>query len=172
MEGIASQRGIAWRCADSLSLREFLGFAAMESSPDHSSLTRVRKRLPLEIHAEVFARVVSIAAKKELLKGKRVAVDATTLEANTAIKSIVRRNTGEEWQVYLKRLMQEEGLIDEDDEPTNEDLRRFDKQRKNKKLSNAEWVSGTDPSRRITKMKDGRTHLAYKTENVVDLETD
>ena len=171
-EGIASQRGIAWRCADSLSLREFLGLAATETSPEHSSLTRVRKRLPLEVHNEVFLLVLSIAAEKQLLQGKRVAVDATTLEANAAMKSIVRRDTGEDWQEYLKRLMQEEGLIEEGDDPSDEALRRFDKQRKNKKVSNEEWVSETDASSRITKMKDGRTHLAYKAENVVDLETD
>ena len=171
-EGIASQRGIAWRCADSLSLREFLGLSATESSPDHSSLTNVRNRLPLEVHAEIFCLVLEIAADKKLLSGKRVAVDATTLEANAAMKTIVRRDTGEDWKEYLKRFMQEEGLIDDDDEPSDEDLRRFDKQRKNKKVSNDEWVSKTDPDSRITKMKDGRTHLAYKAENVVDLETD
>ena len=171
-EGISSQRGIAWRCADSLSLREFLGLAATESSPDHSSLTKVRNRLPLELHVEVFRLVLQIAAQANLLQGKQVAVDATTLEANAAMKSIVRRDTGEDWKQYLKRLMQEAGLIDEDDAPTDEDLRRFDKQRKNKKVSNEEWASPTDSDSRIIKMKDGRTHLAYKAENVVDLETD
>lgn len=171
-EGIASQRGIAWRCSDSLSLREFLGLAPTESAPDHSSLTKIRDRVPLEVHADVFRLVLQIAAEKKLLKGKTVAVDATTLEANAAMKSIVRHDTGEDWKAYLKRLMQEEGLIDEDDEPTDEELRRYDKQRKNKKVSNDEWGSPTDPDSRITKMKDGRTHLAYKAENVVDLETD
>lgn len=171
-EGIASQRGIAWRCSDSLSLREFLGVAPTKASPEHSSLTRVRDRLPLEVHAEVFQLVLKLAAEKKLLRGKTVAVDSTTLEANAAMKSIIRRDTGEDWNAYLKRLMQEEGLIEEDDEPTDEDLRRFDKQRKNKKVSNEEWVSTTDPQSRITKMKDGRTHLAYKAENVVDADTD
>lgn len=171
-EGIASQRGIAWRCSDSLSLREFLGLAPIESAPDHSSLTKIRDRLPLEVHVEVFRLVLQIAAEKKLLKGKTVAVDATTLEANAAMKSIVRHDTGDDWKAYLKRLMQEEGLIGEDDEPTDEELRRYDKQRKNKKVSNEEWGSPTDPDSRITKMKDGRTHLAYKAENVVDLETD
>ena len=171
-EGIGSQRGIAWRCSDSLSLREFLGVPPTEASPDHSSLTRLRDRLPLEVHVDVFRLVLQVAAEKKLLKGKQVAVDATTLEANAAMKSIVRRDTGEDWKAYLKRLMQEEGLIDKGDEPTDEELRRFDKQRKNKKVSNDEWMSPTDPDSRITKMKDSRTHLAYKAENVVDLETD
>ncbi len=171
-EGIGSQRGIAWRCADSLSLRTFLGVPLTEETPDHSSLTRVRDRLPLEVHVEVFRFVLGVASEQGLLKGKTVAVDATTLEANAAMKSIVRRDTGEDWNEYLKRLMQEEGLIEQGDDPSDEELRRYDKQRKNKKVSNAEWVSETDPESRITKMKDSRTHLAYKAEHVIDLETE
>jgi len=171
-EGIGTQRGIAWRCSDSLSLRDFLGLAATEDSPEHSSLTRIRERLPLDVHVAVFQFVLQIAAEKNLLKGKTVAVDATTLEANAAMKSIVRRDTGEDWNEYLRRLMLEEGLIEEQDQPNDEELRRFDKQRKNKKVSNDEWMSSTDPDSRITKMKDGTTHLAYKAEHVVDLETD
>ncbi len=171
-EGLGSQRGIAWRCADSLSLRTFLGVPLTENTPDHSSLTRVRDRLPLEVHVEVFRFVLQVASEKGLLKGKTVAVDATTLEAGAAMKSIVRRDTGEDWNEYLKRLMQAEGLITEDDDPSDEQLRRYDKQRKNKKVSNDEWMSTTDTDSRITKMKDGRTHLAYKAEHVVDLETE
>jgi transposase len=168
-EGIGSQRGIAWRCADSLSLREFLGIPLTEETPDHSSLTRVRDRLSLEVHAAVFQWVLALAAEKKLLPGKTVAVDATTLEADAAMKSIVRRETGEDWNEYLRRLMKErEGV----ENPTDEDLRRFDKQRKDKRVSNDEWVSETDPDSRITKMKDGTTHLAYKAEHVVDLKTE
>jgi transposase len=135
-------------------------------------LTRVRDRLPLEVHTDVFRFVLQVVDGAGLLKGKTVAVDATTLEANAAMKSIVRRDTGEDWNEYLKRLMLAESLIDEEDEPTSEELRRFDKGRKNKRVSNAEWGSSTDPDSRITKMKDGRTHLAYKAEHVVDLETE
>jgi hypothetical protein len=171
-EGLGSQRGIAWRCADSLSLRAFLGVPLTEETPDHSSLTRVRDRLPLEVHSEVFRFVLKAAAEHGLLKGKTVAVDSTTLEANAAMKSIIRRDTGEDWNAYLRRLMQEEGLIEKGDEPTDEELRRFDKKRKNKRVSNDEWVSKTDAESRITKMKDGRTHLAYKAEHVIDLETE
>lgn len=167
-EGIASQRGIAWRCSDSRSLQEFLGLAADESSPDHSSMTRTRKRLPVSVDEEVFRFVLTLAAEKDLLKGRTVAVDATTLEANAAMKSIIRKDTGEDWQEYLRRLAEAEGI----ENPTEEDLRRFDKKRKNKKVSNAEWQSKTDADGRIAKMKDGRTHLAYKAENVVDLDTD
>lgn len=168
-EGIGSQRGIAWRCGDSLSLREFLGIPLTEETPDHSSLTRVRDRLPLEIHTAVFQWVLTLAAEKKLLPGKTVAVDATTLEADAAMKSIVRRDTGEDWNEYLRRLLKErEGV----ENPTDEELRRFDKQRKDKRVSNEEWVSETDPDSRITKMKDGTTHLAYKAEHVVDLDTE
>jgi transposase len=171
-EGIGSQRGIAWRCADSLSLREFLGVPLSEETPDHSSLTRTRDRLPVETHAAVFQFVLRVADEKGLLKGKTVAVDATTLEANAAMKSIVRRDTGEDWQEYVKRLMHEAGEIAEGDEPTVEEIARFDRKRKDKKVSNLEWQSETDPDSRITKMKDSRTHLAYKAEHAIDLETE
>jgi len=167
-EGIQSQRGIAWRCSDSLSIRSFLGLAEDKQSPEHSSLTRVRKRLPLEVHQEVFKFVLRIAVEKKLVKGKVVAVDATTLEANAAMKSIVRKDSGEDYTEFLRRLAEEEGIED----PSDEDLRRFDKRRKGKKVSNKEWESSTDPASRIAKMKDGRTHLAYKAENTIDLESD
>lgn len=171
-EGLGSQRGIAWRCADSLSLREFLGVPLSEDTPDHSSLTRTRDRLPLSVHTAVFQFVLRVADEKGLLKGQTVGVDATTLEADAAMKSIVRRDTGENWQEYVRRLMQEAGQIEEGDEPSAEEIARFDRQRKNKKVSNQEWQSETDPDSRITKLKDGRTHLAYKAEHVVDLDTE
>jgi transposase len=168
-EGIGSQRGIAWRCGDSLSLREFLGTPLTEATPDHSSMTRVRDRLPLEIHTAIFQLVLKLAAEKGLLNGKTVAVDSTTLEANAAMKTIVRRDTGEDWNEYLRRLMLErEGV----ENPTDEELRRFDRNRKDKRVSNEEWMSPTDPDSRIAKMKDGRTHLAYKAEHVIDLKTE
>jgi transposase len=171
-EGIDSQRGIAWRCADSLSLREFLGIPLGEQTPDHSTLSLTRRRLPPEVFREVFQFVLGIAAGKQLLSGKTVGVDSTTLEANAAMKSIVRRDTGEDWQEYVTRLMRAEGAIEPGQEPSDEELRRFDKGRKNKKVSNEEWVSETDAESRIAQLKDGRTHLAYKAEHVVDLESD
>ena len=121
---------------------------------------------------EVFEFVLKIAAEKKLLAGQTVGVDSTTLEANAAMKSIVRKDTGEDWKHYVTRLMREEGVIGADVQPTDEEVRRFDKQRKNKKVSNDEWESATDPDARITKMKDGTTHLAYKAEHVVDLDSD
>jgi transposase len=172
-EGINSQRGIAWRCSDSLSLREFLGVPLGEDSPDHSSLSYIRQRLPHSVHEAVFVWVLALAQEKKLLKGKTVGVDSTTLEADAALKSIVRKDTGEDWKEYLTRLMKEAGLIeDDDDPPSDEQLRKFDKTRTDKKVSNDEWMSPHDPDSRIARMKDGTTHLAYKAEHVVDLETE
>lgn len=167
-EGIQSQRGIAWRCSDSLSLRSFLGLGATDESPHHSSLTRVRKRLPQEVHHAVFEFVLRVAIERGLLKGKTVAVDSTTLEANAAMKSIVRKDSGEDYKEYIRRLAEAESI----EEPSEEDLRRFDKRRKGKKTSNKDWESASDPESRIARMKDGRTHLAYKAENTIDLDTD
>ena len=166
-EGLGSQRGIAWRCADSLSLRSFLGVGLTKGTPEHSSMTRIRKRLPEEVFEQVFTFVLAVAVEHGLVKGKTIAVDATTLEANAAMKSLVRRDTGEDWKAFVRRLAEAEGL----ENPTDEELRRFDRKRK-KKTSNKEWESATDPASRVTKMKDGRTHLAYKAEHAVDLESE
>jgi transposase len=167
-ESLNAQRAIAWKCADSLSVRTFLGLEVTDAAPDHSSLTRIRQRLPLEVHLEAFQWVLDVAQTKGLLRGKVLAVDATTLEANAAMKSMVRRVSGEKWAAYLRRLAKAEGL----ENPTDEDLRRFDRKRKDKKVSNAEWASPVDPDSRIMKMKDGRTHFSYKAEHAVDVETD
>lgn len=171
-EGIESQRGIAWRCADSLSLRQFLGVPLNEKPPDHSTMTNTRKRLPPEVFEEVFQFVLRIAVEKKLVSGQTVGVDSTTLEANAAMKSILRRDTCEDWKQYVTRLMREQGAISPEEEPSDEEIRRFDKQRKDKKVSNEEWFSPNDPDARITHMKDGTTHLAYKAEHVVDLKHD
>jgi transposase len=166
-EGIGSERGIDWRCSDSLSLHEFLGIPLGESTPDHSTISRTRRLIDVETHQAVFAWVLKLVAEHGLVSGKTLGIDATTLEANAAMKAIVRKETGEDWKEYLKRLAAEEGIED----PSDEDLRRFDKNRP-KKVSNKEWESPTDPDSRITKMKDGRTHLAYKAEHAVDLESE
>jgi len=167
-EGLDSQRGIAWRCADSLALRRFLGMAITEQTPVHASMTMIRQRLPESVFDQVFVWVLSLLEEQGLLRGKSVAIDATTLEANAAMKSIVRKDTGEDWKEYLRGLAQAEGI----EHPTEEDLRRLDRGRKNKKVSNQQWESRTDPDSRIAKMKDGRTHLAYKAEHAVDLESE
>ena len=168
-EGIDSQRGIAWRCSDSLSMKAFLGLAPYEKSPDHSSMTNTRKRLPLEVFTEVFSFVLAIAEVHKLLRGKTLGVDSTMLEANAAMKTIVRKDNGDDWNEYLRKLYAEETG---DENPTDDDLRRFDRKRKDKKVSNDEWGSPSDPDARIAKMKDGRTHLAYKAEHAVDLDTE
>lgn len=165
-EGLDSQRGIAWRCADSLSLRAFLAIPPTEARPDHSSLTKIRKRLPEVVHEQVFARVLALAHEKDLLKGRTVGVDSTALEANAAMRAIVRKGTGEDYKTYLARLAKEAGI----ENPTDEQLRRFDRKRE-KKASNEDWKSATDGDSRIAKMKDGRTHLAYKAEHAVDLDS-
>jgi len=164
-EGLDSQRGIAWRCADSLALRTFLGLALTEATPVHASMTIIRQRLPEAVFDKVFVFVLGMLEQKGLLRGKAVAIDATTLEANAAMKSIVRKDSGEDWKQYLQGLAKAEGLAN----PTEEDLRRLDRGRKDKKVSNEEWESATDPDSRIAKMKDGRTHLAYKAEHAVDV---
>src|SRR6266513_2878959 len=167
-EGLDSQRGIAWRCADSRSLQEFLGYLPTEPTPDHSSLTNIRRRLPVVVVENVFAFVLDLAEQKGLTIGKTVGVDATTLEANAAMKTLQRRDNGDDYKTYLRKLAAQDGL----ENPTDEELRRFDKKRRGKKLSNEDWVSPTDPDSKITKMKDGTTHLAYKAEQVVDLKTE
>ena len=165
-EGIDSERGIAWRCDDSRTLRDFLGYDPKEVTPDHSSLSKIRLRIDLETHEEVFTWVLKRVAEKGLLKGKTLGVDATTLEANAAMRSIVRRDTGESYNEFLTRLAQANGIAT----PTREDLAKIDKTRKNK-ASNDDWQSPSDPDAKITKMKDGTTHLAHKAEHATDLDT-
>lgn len=165
-EGIGSERGIAWRLADSLALRRFLGISLDESTPDHSTLSRTRRLLDLETHAEVFGWVRGMLAERGLIVGKRVAIDATTLEANAAMRGIVRRDTGVSYDEFLTDLAKASGIAT----PTREDLARMDRKRK-KKGSNKEWKSPVDEDARIAKMKDGRTHLAHKAEHAVDLDT-
>src|SRR5256886_7595472 len=163
LEGIGSERGIAWRAADSLALRSFLGAGLNEMPPDHSTISRTRRLIDVETHQAVFRWVLQLLAEKGLLRGKTVGIDATTLEANAALRSIVRRETGEDYQEFLKRLAQESGIKT----PTREQLARLDRKRAHKG-SNEEWEHPHDPDARITKMKDGRTHLAHKVEQAVD----
>jgi transposase len=166
-EGIDSERGLEWRCADSLSLREFLRLQTADRVPDHSWLSKTRSRLPHEVHEEVFGWVLALIAEHGLVKGERIGVDASTMEANAALRTIVRRDSGETYREMLKRMAAESGI----ETPSADDLVRLDRARKGKKLSNADWVSRTDPDAKIAKMKDGTTHLAYKPEHAVDLDT-
>ena len=165
-EGLDSERAIAWRAADSLSLRSFLRLAPPSAPPDHSTISRTRRLLSVETHEAVFTWVLQQLADAGLVRGRTVGIDATTLEANAALRSIVRRETGEDDTTFLTRLAEASGIAT----PTRAELARFDRSR-TKKTSNAEWTHPHDPDARVTKMKDGRTHLAHKAEHTVDLET-
>ena len=163
-ERIDSERGICWRCSDSLSLRQFLGLGMEERTPDHSSLSRIRNRLPLEVHESVFGWVLEILASRGMIDGKTLGVDATTLEANAALRSIVRRDTGESYESYLKELARKSGI----EEPSRADIAKLDKKRP-KKGSNKEWVNPNEPDAEIMKMKSGGTDMAHKAEHAVDM---
>jgi transposase len=165
-EGIDSERGIAWRAADSIGLRKFLGVGLDEQTPDHSTISRTRRLIDVETHRKVFFWILELLRDQGLLKGKTVGIDATTLEANAAMRSIVRRDSGESYEEFLKGLAKKSGI----ETPTREDLARFDRTRKNK-ASNEDWVNPHDGDARIAKMKDGRTHLAHKAEHAVDLKS-
>src|SRR5690348_14145171 len=165
-EGIDSERGIAWRCADSLSLKHFLGFEVTEATPDHSTMSRTRRLIDFETHGRVFNWILQVLAKHGLVGGKTIGVDGTTLEANAAMRSIVRRDTGESYNEFLTKLAHASGI----ETPTREELAKLDRDRP-KKGSNEEWEHPDDPDAKITKMKDGRTHLAHKVEHAVDMET-
>jgi len=165
-EGIDAERGIAWRAADSLAVRSFVRLALQEAAPDHSTISRTRRLIDVETHRAVFTWVQQRLVEGALLKGKTIAIDATTLEANAAMRSIVRRDTEETYQEFLTRLAQASGI----ETPTREDLARLDRKRK-KKTSNTDWKHPSDPDAKVAKMKDGRTHLAHKAEHAVDLET-
>ena len=165
-EGIDSERGIAWRASDSLAVRGFLRLPLHEAPPDHSTIARTRRLIDLETHRAVFTWVQVRLVEAGLLKGKTVAIDATTLEANAAMRSIVRRDTGDSYQAFLIGLAKASGI----DTPTRADLARLDRKRK-KKTSNKDWTNPHDPDAKVAQMKDGRTHLAHKAEHAVDLET-
>jgi transposase len=165
-EGLDSERGIAWRAADSLAVRSFVGLGLEAAAPDHSTISRTRRLIDVETHRAVFTWVQARLVAAELLTGRTVAIDATTLEANAAMRSIVRRDTGESYQEFLTRLAVASGLKT----PTREALARLDRRRK-KRTSNKDWQNPFDPDAKITKMKDGRTHLAHKAEHAVDLDS-
>ena len=165
-EGLGEDRAIAWRCADSLSLRTFLGYGLDEATPDHSSLSRIRDRLPVKVHRKVFSFVLGLLEGQGLIQGRRLAVDATTIQANAAMKHLVRRDDGRSYDTYLAGLAKDSGI----ERPTREDLKRMDKKRK-KRCSNKEWKLQHDEDARVTRLKDGRTKAAYRPEYAIDLET-
>src|SRR2546422_7790442 len=165
-EGLGSERGMAWRAADSLAIRSFLDLELDEAAPDHSTISRTRRLIDAETHQRVFTWVLERLAKGNLLVGKTIGIDATTLEANAAMRSIVRRDTAASYEEFLKGLAKASGIKT----TTRAALARLDRRRK-KKASNDDWTSPSDPDAKITKMKDGRTHLAHKAEHAVDVDT-
>ena len=165
-EGIDSERGIAGRAADSFALRDFLGVGLDSAPPDHSTISRTRRLIDLETHRAVFTWVLQCLSTAGLVKGKTIGIDATTLEANAALRSIVRRDSGESYEEFLTTLAKASGI----GTPTRADLARIDRKRK-KKGSNDDWTHPHDPDAKITKMKDGRTHLVHKAEHAIDLDT-
>ncbi len=165
-EGLDSERGIAWRVADSLALRRFLGFGLADGTPDHSTISRNRRLIDVQTHQAVFTWVLQVLAKRKLLDGKTLGIDATTLEANAALRSIVRKDTGEGYQEFLEQLAEKSDI----ETPTRQDLAKLDRKRP-RKGSNEDWENPFDPDAKITKMKDGRTHLAHKAEHAVDMKT-
>lgn len=166
-EGIGSERGIAWRLSDSLSLRDFVGIPHGDATPDHSSFSRIRSRIDQETHDAIFDWVLGLVAEKGLLKGKTIGIDASTLEANAAMKSIVRRDDGRTYKEYITDLGKASGI----ESPTADDLARMDRKRNGRKTSNNEWCNPNDPDAHITKMKDGRTHMGHKLEHAVDMDS-
>jgi len=166
-EGIGSERGLSWRVDDSLSLKAFLGLGPVEAAPDHSSLSIARRRLPIEVFRAVNKLVLDILKTAGLLKGRALALDASTMDANAAMRTIVRKDTNESYAGYVERLAKEAG----EPAPTREAAARFDRKRKDRSTSNKDWQSATDPDARIARTKDGRTHLAYKPEHAVDIDT-
>jgi hypothetical protein len=171
-EGIDSQRGICWRSAESPALRTFLGYSVTETTPVQVSMTINRKRLCLKVFTGGLQRGFPVGSggstRKDLLRGKAIGIDATTFEANAAMRSIVRKDPGDHWKEYLRKLAAAEGI----ENPTDEDRRGMDRKREGKKFSNNDWSSPIDPESRIAKMKDGRTRLAYEAKHSVDLETE
>src|SRR5258708_2468836 len=164
-EGIGSERGIGWRVADSLSLRRFLSYGLDETTPDHVTISRTRRLLNEATHQAVFTFVLTQVAKRGLLKGKTIGIDATTLEANAAMKSLQRRDSGESYMEYLRKLAAEAGI-----DPNNDEAVRCMDRKRKKKTSNDDWVNPHDPDAEVTKLKDGATHMAYKAEHAVDLD--
>jgi transposase len=163
-EGLDSERGIAWRAADSLAIRRFLRVGLDEGVADHTTISRTRRLIDVETHRAVFTWIQQRLVERGLLTGGPLGIDGTTLEANAALRSIVRRDTGDTYHEFLTKLAQASGIAT----PTREDLAKID-QKRPKKGSNDDWQHPQDPDASITKMKDGRTHLAHKAEHAVDL---
>jgi transposase len=166
-ENLASERAIAARCADSLSIREFLHYELHERTPEHSSLTVIRQRLNADVYEQMFGLVLKALKQHKLLKGKRLGIDASVMEANASLRSLEHRLTGDAYAEYVRKLAEAAGV----DTADAAAVRRFDKKRAGRKTSNAEWQNPHDPDAKVGRTKRGATRMIYKPEHVVDLET-
>ncbi|MBK9249133.1 MAG: transposase [Ignavibacteria bacterium] len=166
-ENITSERGIASRCADSLSIRAFLGYSLIESTPNHSTLSIIRHRLPATIFDGLFTIILKGLISKGLVKGKNIAWDSSIIEANASLRSLQNRMTEESYAEYIQKLAKESG-INPDDKAA---VARFDRTRKDRKTSNKDWHNPHDPDAKVGQTKDGATDMVYKPEHAVDLDT-
>ena len=165
-ENIASERGIAERCSDSISVRFFLGYDLTEATPDHSTLSLIRGRLSEDTYQQVFLLILSALEQQGLVKGRNVGIDASVIEANASLKSLVNRDTQEAYWEYVRRLAGENGVNPKDAEA----VRQFDRKRP-KKMSNDDWENPYDPDAKIGPTKAGAIDMIYKPEHTVDLDT-
>ena len=166
-EGIGSERGIASRCDDSLSIRRFLRYDLTEATPDHSTISKIRHRLPLEVFEEVFSSSLLPLHRAGLLTGERIGLDSSIFEANASHDKLVRREDGMSYQDYIAKLAEEAG-IDPSDKAA---VHRFDRTRKDKRTPNAEWFSPNDPDAKFGPRKDGAWDMTHKVESAVDLDS-
>ncbi len=165
-ENIPSERGIAERCQDSISIRAFLGYDLTGNTPDHSTLSVIRSRLGVEVYHQVFLLILAALQEHGLVKGRNVGIDASVIEANASLKGLVNRQTEEVYWEYVRRLAAENGIDPKDADA----VRRFDRKRP-KKMSNQDWENPNDPDAKIGPTKAGATDMIYKPENTVDLDT-
>lgn len=166
-ENIGSERGIANRCADSISIREFLGYELTESTPNHSSLSRIRYRLGSEVFEAAFEIILGVLSQNKLLRGKQVGIDTSVLHANASMRTLVNNHTGETYDEYVKRLAEESEIDPED----KQSVRDFDRKRSNKKMSNKDWHNPHDPDAKIGPTKQKEIKMIHKVEHTVDVDT-
>jgi hypothetical protein len=166
-ENLPSERAIASRCADSLSIRGFLHYSLTEATPDHSSLSIIRQRLSTEQLGAIHGVLLRALHEHGLLRGRKLGIDSSVIEANASLRALEQRNTAESYWDYVRKLAAEAGV-----DPTDpKAVRRFDKQREGRKTSNQDWQNPHDPAAKVGRTKHGATDMLYKPEHVVDLES-
>jgi transposase len=166
-EGIRSERALATRCADSLMLRRFLRYQLDESVPDHSTLSVIRHRFPVDVFHQVFTIMHPALASLGLIRGAHIAMDTSVIEANASMRNLRNRCTGEKYREYVRRLAKDDGVNPRDEAAVS----RHDRKRKNRKTSNNDWQNPHDPDAKVGPTKHGETRMIYKPEHVVDMDT-